>query len=464
MKTSFATRRAFLRSATAGSLVFPGILESLWADSGDPLAPREPHFPARAKNVIFLFMTGGVSHVDTFDPKPELGSRHGQQIEADHPEIKGRPGYEKIFLKRPQWEFAPHGRCGTQVSSLFPHVAGCVDDIAVIRSMHTSHSNHYNATLGMHTGSFAFARPSIGSWVTYGLGTLNRNLPGFVVIAPHQTYAGTQVYASDFLPGAHQGTLVVPGANPVANVAPRVPADRQRVELEALRAFNEAHLAERQGDPLLAARLQTFETAFGMQMAVPDAFDFAGETPATLAAYGLERGQTTGFGWQCLAARRLIERGVRFVELIDTGSANNWDAHGDMLTHEPLAKNVDQPIAALLGDLKQRGMLDETLVVWTTEFGRTPFNNTADAKGREHHPWAFSSWLAGGGVKPGIVHGATDEFGLRAVEKPVHVRDFHATILRLMGFDHERLTYRHAGLDFRLTGVEPAHVVTELLA
>ncbi|MEX0671596.1 MAG: DUF1501 domain-containing protein [Pirellulales bacterium] len=464
MGSTFGPRRAFLRSATAGSLLFPGIIESLWADSGDPLAPQHPHFPVRAKNIIFLFMTGGVSHVDTFDPKPELTRRHGQQIEANHPEIKGRPGYERIYLKRPQWDFQPHGRCGTEVSSLFPHVAGCVDDIAVIRSMHTSHSNHYNATLGMHTGSFTFARPSIGSWVTYGLGTLNRNLPGFVVIAPQQTYAGTQVYASDFLPGAHQGTLVVPGKEPVANVAPRVPAERQRIELEALRQFNEEHLAARPADPLLTARLQTFETAFGMQMAVPDAFDFAGETAATLAAYGLERAQTTGFGWQCLAARRLIERGVRFVELIDTGSSTNWDAHGDMLTHEPLAKNVDRPIAALLWDLKQRGMLDETLVVWTTEFGRTPFNNTADAKGREHHPWAFSSWLAGGGVKPGIVHGATDEIGLRAVDKPVHVRDFHATILHLMGFDHERLTYRHAGLDFRLTGVEPAHVVKDLLS
>jgi hypothetical protein len=459
----FGTRRTFLRSAAAGSVLFPGIVETLLADSGDPLAPRPPHFPARAKNVIFLFMTGGVSHVDTFDPKPELARRHGQQIEANHPEIKNRPGYEKIFLKRPQWEFRPHGRCGTEVSSLFPHVAGCVDDIAVIRSMHTSHSNHYNATLGMHTGSFTFARPSIGSWVTYGLGTPNRNLPGFVVIAPKQTYAGTQVYASDFLPGAHQGTLVVPGAEPVANVTPRMPADRQRIELEAVREFNEDHLAERQGDPLLAARLRTFETAFGMQMAVPDAFDFASETAATLASYGLEPGQTKGFGWQCLAARRLIERGVRFVELIDTGSSNNWDAHGDMLEHGPLAKNVDRPIAALLGDLKARGMLDETLVVWTTEFGRTPFNNTAEHKGREHHPWAFSSWLAGGGVKPGIVHGSTDEIGLRAVEKPVHVRDFHATILHLMGFDQERLTYRHAGLDFRLTGVEPAHVVKELL-
>jgi uncharacterized protein (DUF1501 family) len=243
-----------------------------------------------------------------------------------------------------------------------------------------------------------------------------------------------------------------------------LPANRQQLELAALRQVNEEHLASRAGDPLLTARMQTFETAFGMQMAVPAAFDFKQESDATLTSYGLQRGQNTGFGWQCLAARRLVERGVRFVELIDTGSSGNWDAHGDMMTHAPLAKNVDQPIAALLRDLKQRGMMEDTLVVWTTEFGRTPFNNTADAKGREHHPWAFSSWLAGAGVKPGIVHGATDEIGLRAVEKPVHVRDFHATILHLMGFDHHQLTYRHAGLDFRLTGVEESHVVKEVLA
>jgi hypothetical protein len=462
--TIHATRRQFLRSAAASSLLFPGIVQQLLADSDDPLASAQPHFPAKAKNIVFLFMTGGVSHVDTFDPKPELTRSHGKEIKADHPEIKDRPGYERIFLKRPQWEFTPHGECGTEVSSLFPHVANCVDDMAVIRSMHTSHSNHYNATLGMHTGSFNFSRPSIGSWVTYGLGTLNRNLPGFVVIAPRQTYAGTQVFASDFLPAAHQGTLVVPGAEPVRNVNPRVPIDRQRLELAALRAFNEEHLAERSGDPQLTARLQTFETAFGMQMAVPDAFDFRQETASTLDSYGLQPGQTDGFGWQCLAARRLIERGVRFVELIDTGSSGNWDAHGDMMTHVPLAKNVDQPIAALLRDLKQRGMLEDTLVVWTTEFGRTPFNNTADAKGREHHPWAFSSWLAGASVKPGIVHGASDEIGLRAEDKPVHVRDLHATILHLMGFDHEQFTYRHAGLDFRLTGVEGARVVKEILA
>lgn len=462
-----------LRSAAAGSLLFPGIMQRLIADSGDvnsessapadPLAPRDSHFPAKAKNVIFLFMTGGVSHVDSFDPKPELTAQHGKEIKADHPEIKDRPGYERIFLKRPQWEFQPYGQCGTEVSTLFPHIAECVDDIALIRSMHTSHSNHYNATLGMHTGSFAFSRPSIGSWVTYGLGSVNRNLPGFVVIAPYQTYAGTQVYSSDFLPGAYQGTLVVPGAEPVANVRPRIASDRQQLELAALRDMNQEHLSSR-SDPQLAARLQTFETAFGMQMAVPDAFDMAQETDATLTSYGLQRGQTTGFAWQCLAARRLIERGVRFVELIDTGSSNNWDAHGDMMTHGPLAKNVDQPIAALIRDLKGRGLLEETLIVWTTEFGRTPFNNTADAKGREHHPWAFSSWLAGAGVKGGVVHGATDEIGLRASEKPVHVRDFHATILHLMGFDHERLTYRHAGLDFKLTGVEHAKVVKEVLA
>ena len=449
-------RRQFLRSAAAGSLLFPGIMQQLLAADGDPLAPTEPHFPTKAKNIIFLFMTGGVSHVDTFDPKPELARCHGKEIKADHPEIKNRPGYERIYLKRPQWEFSHHGECGTEVSTLFPHVAGCVDDMAVIRSMHTSHSNHYNATLGMHTGSFNFSRPSIGSWVTYGLGTMNKNLPGFVVIAPRQTYAGTQVFASDFLPAAYQGTLVVPGTQPVRNVSPRIPLDRQRLELAALRAINEEHLAKRNGDPLLTDRLQTFETAFGMQMAVPEAFDFRQETESTLGSYGLQPGQTSGFGWQCLAARRLVERGVRFVELIDTGSSGNWDAHGDMMTHVGLAKNVDQPIAALLRDLKQRGMLEDTLVVWTTEFGRTPFNNTAEAKGREHHPWAFSSWLAGAGVKGGIVHGTTDGIGLRADENPVHVHDFHATILHLMGFDHERLTFPHAGLDFRLTGVEQA--------
>jgi len=455
-------RRDVLRSCVAGSLLFPGLVHELLAadtasaspiEPADALAPRAPHFAGRAKHVIFLFMTGGVSHVDTFDHKPRLAADVGREVKLDHPEIQNRPGYERIFLKRPQWEFHRHGQCGTEVSTLFPHVAGKVDELAVIRSLHTDHSNHYNATLGMHTGSFNFARPSLGAWVSYGLGTENRNLPSFIAIAPAQTYAGSQVYASDFLPGAHQGTVVVPSAEPVANIAPRVGRSRQELELAALERFNQRHLAQHEADPLLAARVRSFETAFGMQMAVPDAFDLSRETDGTLRMYGLERDSTQGFAWQCLAARRLVERGVRFVELIDTGSSNNWDSHGDMQDHARLAKNVDQPIAALLADLKQRGLLDETLVVWTTEFGRTPFNNSADAKGREHHNWAFSSWLAGAGVKAGTVYGETDEYGMRVAHDPVHVHDFHATILHLMGLDHERLTYRHSGRDYRLTDV-----------
>ncbi|HVU86694.1 MAG TPA: DUF1501 domain-containing protein [Pirellulales bacterium] len=463
------SRRDLLRSFVGGSLLMPGLLHELLAEdaarsaTADPLAPRPAHFPAKAKHVIFLFMTGGVSHVDTFDPKPKLHTDVGCEVKLDHPEIENRPGYEHIYLKRPQWEFSPHGRSGTEVSTLFPHIAECVDDIALVRSMHTDHSNHYNATLGMHTGSFAFARPSIGSWISYGLGTENRNLPSFVAIAPAQTYAGSQVYASDFLPGAHQGTLVVPGDEPVANVARRVPLNEQEQELAALAKLNRRHLAARGDDAALSARIKSFETAFGMQVAVPDAFDLSQETAATHALYGLEPGSTKGYAWQCLVARRLVERGVRFVELIDTGSSGNWDSHGDMMDHAKLAKNVDRPIAGLLKDLKARGLLDETLIVWTTEFGRTPFNNSADAKGREHHNWAFSSWLAGAGVKPGIVHGATDEYGVRVAEDPVHVHDFHATILHLMGLDHERLTYRHSGRDYRLTDVH-GRVVRELLA
>ena len=450
-------RREFLRSAVVGSLLMPGILQQLLAEesaTADPLSPKLSHALPRAKQVIFLFMTGGVSHVDTFDNKPRLSQDVGKEVKLDHPEIKDRPGYERIFLKRPQWEFRKYGESGMEVSDLFPHVGSCADDIALIRSMHTSHSNHYNATLGMHTGSFAFARPSLGAWVSYGLGSENRNLPSFVTIAPAQTYAGTQVYASDFLPGAHQGTLVVPGAEPIANVRPRIEDARQRLELAALQRLNQQHLASRSNDPQLAARIRTFETAFGMQMAVPDLFDLTKETDATHQLYGLQRGNTNGFGWQCLIARRMVERGVRFVELIDTGSSGNWDSHGDMMDHARLAKNVDQPIAGLLKDLKSRGMLDDTLVVWTTEFGRTPFNNSAEAKGREHHNWAFSSWLAGGGSKGGTTYGATDEYGMRAEVDRVHVHDFHATILHLMGLDHTRLTYRHSGRDYRLTDVE----------
>jgi hypothetical protein len=451
-----------------GSALFPGLVSQLLAEdaarsgAGDPLSPRPTHFAPKAKRVIFLYMSGGVSHVDSWDPKPKLFADAGKTIAVD--EFQGRKGDFKMFAKRPQWDFRRHGRCGTEVSSLFPHLAGCVDDLCVVRSLKSDHTNHYEATLGLHTGSFTFARPSLGSWVSYGLGTENRNLPSYVVIAPKTPYAGGQVWASDFLPGAHQGTLVVPGAEPVANLRRRVATSRlQELELAALAKLNQRHLAPRAADPLLSARMKSFETAFGMQMELPDVFDLSRESDATHALYGLERGSTQGFAWQCLVARRLAERGVRFVELIDVGSSDNWDAHGDMLTHTPLAKNVDQPIAGLLQDLKQRGLLDDTLVVWTTEFGRTPFNESAGHKGREHHHWVFSSWLAGAGVKPGTVYGESDDYGIHVGRNPVHLHDFHATILHLMGLDHERLTYRHTGRDYRLTDVA-GDVVRGLLA
>jgi hypothetical protein len=468
ISASNPTRRGALRSMVGGSILLPGIVSQLLADEtppprpADPLAPKPPHFPAKAKRVIFLYMSGGVSHVDSWDPKPKLVSDAGKTVSVK--EFQGRKGDFNMYLTRPRWKFAPHGKSGTEVSGLFPHVAECVDELCVIRSMKSDHTNHYEATLGMHTGSFTFARPSIGSWVSYGLGTVNRNLPSFVAIAPHTPYAGGQVWGSDFLPGSHQGTLVVPGAEPVANVRRLAPTSRlQELELGLMERMNQRHLDARPNDPLLSARMKSFETAFGMQAEMPEVFDFSKETDATLALYGLERGSTKGFAWQCLAARRLVERGVRFVELIDVGSSNNWDAHGDMATHEPLAKNVDRPIAGLLRDLKHRGMLADTLVAWTTEFGRTPFNAAADAQGREHHHWVFSSWLAGAGVKGGITHGESDEYGIHVGKSAVHVHDFHATILHLMGLDHTKLMYRNAGRDYRLTDVY-GEVVKEILA
>jgi hypothetical protein len=452
------SRRGFIRSLAGASVLLPGLVSHLMAEDdannvgANPLAPRRPHYPAKANRVIFLHMSGGVSHVDSWDPKPKLLADAGKTTSVD--EYQGRKGDFKMFLKRPQWTFAPHGQCGTEVSTLFPHLAECVDDLCVIRSMKSDHTNHYEATLGLHTGSFTFARPSIGSWVSYGLGTENRNLPSFVVIAPKSPYAGGQVWASDFLPGAHQGTLVVPGTEPIPNVKRRVSKrSLQELELGLMGRMNQRHLTSHDGDPLLQARMQSFETAFGMQMAVPHVFDLSEENDATLKLYGLQRGQTSGFGWQCLMARRLVEQGVRFVELIDSGSSENWDAHGDMLTHTPLAKNVDQAIAGLIHDLKQRGMFDDTLVVWTTEFGRTPFVEAKNAGGREHHHWVFSSWLAGAGVKPGITYGESDDYGINVGRDGVHVHDFHATILHLLGLNHEQLTFRHNGRDYRLTDV-----------
>jgi len=464
---SLLTRREMLRRAAGGfgAIALAGLLAELQAGDrqapNDPLTPKKPHHPARAKRVIFLYMSGGVSHIDSFDPKPKLFSGHGATMAVDN--WQGRRGDYTFHLKRPDWTFKPGGKCGTEVSDLFPRMRTIVDDLCVIRSMRTDHTNHYESTLGMHTGSFNFARPSLGAWVSYGLGTENRNLPSFVVVAPQHPYAGAQTWAADFLPGSHQGTHIQPGPMPIANIKPRTPtSELQRLELEFAARANRQHLTARPEDAVLEARIRSFETAFGMQSVAPEALDFSRESDATLNLYGLRRGQTTGFGWQCLAARRLAERGVRFIELIDTGSSNNWDSHGDMQAHAPLAKNVDQPIAALITDLKQRGMLDDTLVVWTTEFGRTPYHEDKNAKGREHHHQVFSSWLAGGGVKAGMVYGSSDDTGTAVAENEVHVHDFHATILHLLGLDHERLTHRHAGRDFRLTDVH-GRVVKEIL-
>ncbi len=461
-------RRGFLRSLVGGSTLFPGLVSELLAEDArrgaaiDPLAPHPAHFAPKAKQVIFLYMSGGVSHVDSWDPKPKLLADGGRTVSVN--EFQGRKGEFQMYLKRPQWTFRPRGQCGTEVSDLFPHMARCVDDLCVIRSMKSDHTNHYEATLGVHTGSFNFTRPSFGSWVSYGLGTENRNLPSFVVIAPKTPYAGGQVWGSDFLPGCHQGTLVVPGAEPVANIRRRVASQElQELELEFLARNNQRHRSLRLSDPLLEARIRSYETAFGMQSEMPEVFDLSRERESTLDLYGLKRGSTEGFAWQCLVARRLIERGVRFVELIDSGSSDNWDAHGDMMAHEPLARNVDQAIAGLLQDLKLRGLLEDTLVVWTSEFGRTPFNAAADARGREHHHWVYSSWIAGAGVRAGSVYGASDDYGINVAQDPVHLHDFHATLLHLMGIDHERLTFRHNGRDHRLTDVA-GNVVQGLLA
>ena len=467
-------RRTALRSLAGSSLLLPGILSELMAAESpresapvDPLTPKPSHFTARAKRVIFLHMSGGASHVDTFDYKPRLFADHGQPYEVPKKMLEAFAQNNRSavkFFKRPDWEFRQRGQSGLWISDLFPHLAQRADDLCLVRSMYSDNADHAQATLGIHTGSVTFTRPSMGSWVSYGLGTLNANLPSFMVIAPELPYAGGQLWSADFLPGCHQGTRVVPGPEPVPDIQPLLKDPHwQEMELGLTAAFNRRHLQSHARDPQLAARIKSFETAYGMQAAAPEAFDLSKETDATHALYGLPRGSTKGFAWQCLIARRLAERGVRFLELIDTGASSNWDAHGDMASHNHLAKNVDQPIAALLIDLEQRGLLNDTLVVWATEFGRTPFNSSKDSKGREHHAQAFTCWMAGGGVKGGHSYGETDEHGTSVVNNGVHVHDFHATLLHLLGLDHTKLTYRHSGRDYRLTDVH-GEVVREVLA
>lgn len=448
-----------MRSMLAGSILMPGLLSELLAEDKpmeDPLAPKQPHFPAKAKNVIFVFSNGGVSHMDSFDFKPELFKADGKMLG-----VGGGLSNQQRKLLKPMWHFKPGGECGTLVSDLFPFLRQQMDDICLIKSMNGNDNEHYNATLGMHTGSFFFSRPSIGSWVSYGLGTENQNLPSFIALAPQMPYAGTQIFNNDFLPAYHQGVRVLGGDEPIVDLKPRTTlTGMQELELGFADVLNNRHMQQRAQDSQLSARIRSFETAFHMQTDAPEAFDIGQEDDRTLELYGLKRGDKQGFGWQCLVARRLIQRGVRFVELVDGSSSHNWDQHGNMAEHADHAKVIDQPLAGLLRDLKSQGMLDETLVVWTTEFGRTP--GVDGDKGRGHHSACFASWLAGGGVKGGVSYGETDAIGATVAENGVHVHDFHATILHLLGIDHTRLTYRHGGRDYRLTDVH-GKIVREIL-
>jgi hypothetical protein len=460
-------RQALVRFANGfGMVALAGLLaEESRASTGDPLALRPSQYPAKTKRVIFLFMSGGPSHVDLFDPKPRLDQDNGKPLPFEMPKlVRTKTGN----LLRSPFKFGKHGQAGTEVSELFPNVAGCVDDICLIRSMVADNINHNGACLQMNTGEQAFSRPSMGSWLLYGLGTENQNLPGFIVISPSQPAQGAPLWSSSFLPAAYQGTLVSDLKNPIANLgnATFSPA-QQRDQLDVLKQLNEVHRQRREDDSRLSARIESFELAYRMQAEAPEAFDVNRESPATQARYGLDNKVTETFGRQCLMARRLVERGVRFVQVYHTvtskrSSCQLWDQHGGLKTELPAnCLATDVPIAGLLRDLKARGLLQDTLVIWGGEFGRTPTAENAD--GREHHPFGFSMWLAGGGIKPGIVHGATDDFGWHAVENKVHVHDLHATILHLMGIDHTKLTYRYSGRDYRLTDVY-GNVVQAILA
>lgn len=470
--TSLLNRRQMLRRFANGfgllglsGLLAEDFLRSALAAPANPLTVKPPMFPAKAKRVIFLFMSGGPSHVDLFDPKPKLGELNGKPLPFEKPKLeRTRTGN----LLGSRWEFAKHGTSGIEVSELLPHTASCIDDICVIRSMVADNINHNGACLQMNTGEQAFSRPSMGSWLLYGLGSENQDLPGFVVISPSQPAQGAPLWSSSFLPAAYQGTLVADLKKPIANLKnAQFVASEQREQLHMLKELNELHRAQREEDSRLSARIESFELAFRMQAQAPEAFDVQRESPETKKLYGLDNPLTETFGKQCLMARRLSERGVRMVQVYHTqtskrSSCQLWDQHGDLKTELPNnCAAVDKPIAGLLNDLKARGLLKDTLVIWGGEFGRTP---TAEGdNGREHHPFGFTMWLAGGGVKGGLAYGATDEFGWHAVQNIVHVHDLHATILHLMGIDHEKFTYRYSGRDFRLTDVH-GKVVHGILA
>ena len=455
------SRRAFLRDTACGFGLL-GLTDLLAAGQAGPLSPKPPHFTPRAKRVIFLFMHGGPSHLDTFDPKPLLTRDHGKPLPFKRP-LTFAEGQTGLLFRSP-WEFRRYGQSGLPVSDLFPNIAKCVDDMCIIRSMVGDSVAHGGAVLQLHTGSNTFTRPSAGAWVTYGLGTVNQNLPGFITIKPGLSHGGAKNWSSGFLPAAYQGTAVAHGGiltddlkDPIEHLKNSgLTTGQQRYELDMLQKMNRRQLARfEQPDPDLEARIQAFELAFRMQAEAPEAFDMKSETEATRNLYGMDQPESRDFGWQCLMARRLAERDVRFIQInheYGPGNEVGWDAHSELIRlHTKTARMVDRPIYGLLTDLKARGLLRDTLVVWAGEFGRTPISQAGD--GRDHNPYGYSIWMAGGGVRGGMAYGATDDYGYYAVENRMHIHDMHATVLHLLGFDHERLTFFHGGRNHRLTDV-----------
>lgn len=464
-----ASRRQFLERAGLG---FGGLAASCLlagdavAARSNPLAAKDAPLPAKAKSVIFLFMHGGPSHLDTFDRKPLLQQYDGQPVpESFRTRDFQFTKMDKVPLLGTPRTFARYGESGLEISDLFSNVASHADDLAVIRSCHHDGFTHITGQNWMNTGWAQVGRPSLGSWIVYGLGSENENLPAYVVMLDGGIKSGSPAYGSGYLPAMYQGTVLRSEGPPILNIRRAGGADpeKQRLLLENLNWFNRRHLEERAEDSELAARMNAYELAFRMQASAPEVADISSESAATRALYGMEDATTRPFGKQCLLARRMVERGVRFVQLYSGCGANGgspgWDGHNQIdYNHETMAAQVDRPIAGLLTDLKARGLLDETLVIWGGDFGRTPFTDGAEGgarnnAGRDHNPYGFTVWMAGGGVRGGQVIGATDEIGLNAVDDKVHVHDLHATILTLLGLDHEDLTYRFQGRDFRLTDV-----------
>jgi hypothetical protein len=455
-----------------GGLALAGLTAEQTAAAGNPLAPKLPHFPPRAKRVIFLFMQGGVSHVDSYDYKPRLEKDDGKMLSFDDARQlanTGKRGSTQRLMKS-MWKFSQHGQSGRWASALFPEINKHVDDLCFIHSMHTEGIAHGPATLFLHCGATNVIRPSMGSWVLYGLGTENANLPGFISIGASNGNGGPRNYGNAFLPAVYQGTALGKAGGPASEATirnltnPQLASAAQRRQLDLLQELNAEQLKQAPGDSELEAVINSYELAWRMQGNAPDVLDLTRESKQTLALYGIGAKGTDNFGRQCLLARRMCEAGVRFVQVTygDNSANPAWDQHSNLAQHGVHARAVDRPIAGLLADLKQRGLLEDTVVWWGGEFGRTPYAEK-NGTGRDHNAGGFTTWLAGGGVRPGIGYGQTDEFGHQAVENKVHMHDLHATILHLLGLDHERLTYRYSGRNFRLTDVH-GQVVKDILS